>query len=474
MKRSWVCGVVAAVVGWVAPAMAQQQQATRPNFLFVYTDDQRWDAMGCVQREQGEAARFPWFRTPNMDRLAAEGVRFRNAFVVNSLCAPSRACFLSGQYNHENGVVNNHMEFPLGDVTSSALLAKAGYRTAYFGKWHHKMQKERPGFQYVASFLGQGEYYDCPFNVNGVMTPTRGRVDDVSTDYLIAYLKDHVAHHNGEPFDVVLGYKAPHDPRTPAEEDRGLYAGESVRPAPNALPLAPFLPKDQAARIKSQQVGDERLNYFRSITSADRSFGRLLDALDHLGLADDTVVIFTTDNGYYMGEHGLNDKRSAYEESMRIPLILRWPKGVAKGKTEDAMVTNVDLAPTLLDLAGVPVPKEMQGRSWRPLLSAPATFRDWRHAFFYEYFFETYYGNPTTLAVRTDDAKLIKYPGHDEWTELFDLQHDSGETHNLYNDPAAKDLRARMEAEFDKQAKAVDFRIPDNADKPKANEEGHF
>jgi arylsulfatase A-like enzyme len=138
------------------------------------------------------------------------------------------------------------------------------------------------------------------------------------------------------------------------------------------------------------------------------------------------------------------------------------------------MVTNVDLAPTLLDLAGLPVPKQMHGRSWRPLLSAPATFPNWRHAFFYEYFFETYYGNPTTLAVRTDDAKLIKYPGHPEWTELFDLKHDPGETKNLYNDPTAKDLRARLESEFDQQSKAVNFHIPESADKPNPNEAGHF
>ncbi len=459
------------LTGLVSPLLAQS--AHRPNFLFIYSDDQRWDALGCVQREQGEAARFAWLQTPNMDRLAAGGIRFRNAFVTNSLCSPSRAALLTGQYNHTNRVVNNHTEFPLENLTSSALLAKAGYRTAYFGKWHHQMQKERPGFDYVASYLGQGVYYDCPFNVNGIMTPTHGQIDDIATDYAIAYLKDHVAHHPDQPFDIVLGYKAPHEPRTPAEEDRRLYPGQSIHPPTNALPLPPYLPENLAAGVAQRQAGDARMNYFRSITTIDRSLGRLLDAIDELHLTEDTVVIFASDNGYYMGEHGLNDKRSAYEESMRIPLILRWPRGAPAGRTVDAMVLNIDLAPTLLDLAGLPVPEAMHGKSWKPLLG-PAAPSGWRSSFLYEYFYETHFGNPTTLAVRTDDAKLVRYPGHEDWTQLFDLKSDPGETKNLYNNPSARALQARMQAEFERQSKAVDFRIPPNADKFDPNEPPHF
>jgi arylsulfatase A-like enzyme len=471
-RRSFLRVFAVAAVMVVAP-FAKADAPARPNFLFVYTDDQRWDALGVVQREEGEAGRFPWIRTPNMDRLAAEGVRFRNAFVVNSLCAPSRAVFLSGQYNHENGVSNNHTPFPLDNVTSSALLRQAGYRTAYFGKWHHAQQKERPGFDRVASFLGQGRYNDCPFNVDGTMTPTHGRVDDVSTDYAIDFLKDHVAHHPGQPFDVVVGYKAVHDPRIPADEDKGLYEGEKPRPVPNLEAHPPFRPGERLTMAAPKRRNEGQLNYFRCVTSADRSLGRLLDALDELKLADNTVVVFTSDNGYYMGEHGLGDKRSAYDESLRIPFIVRYPKGAPKGATVDAMVLNVDLAPTLLDFAGVAVPKEMQGRSWKPLLAASGT-PEWRKAFFYEYFFERGFASPTTLAVRTDDAKLIKYPGHDEWTELFDLKADPYETKNLYSDPAAKPLRERMEAEFDRQAKAVDYHVPATADKYDPKDPGHF
>jgi arylsulfatase A-like enzyme len=466
MKRNWwVLGIVAVLVAWVAPA-----KAGRPNFLFVYLDDQRYDAMGVVQREQGERGRFPWLRTPNMDRVAAEGVRFRNAFVVNSLCSPSRSCFLTGRYSHSNGVGDNHTPLSADQVTSSGLLRAAGYATAYFGKWHHGQQRERPGFEYVASYLGQGTYNDCRFNVNGVMTPTTGWVDDVSTDFAVAYLREHVKRGDGRPFDVVVGYKTCHTPRVPAEQDRGLYEGEEVRAVPNLSARAPFSPAGAAtapaggeARAVRRNRNDEGLlNYFRGVTSADRSLGRLLDALDELGLAEDTVVVFSSDNGYYMGEHGLGDKRSAYEESVRVPLVVRYPKLGRKGVVVDAMAANVDLAPTLLDFAGVAVPKEMHGRSWRPVLEGKA--EELREAFFYEYFRERGYATPTTLAVRTRDAKLIKYPGHEEWTELFDLDADPYETKNLWSEPAAAELRARMGAEFDRQAKAVEFRMPEIED----------
>jgi arylsulfatase A-like enzyme len=438
--------------------------ARKPNFLFVFTDDQRWDAMSVVQQEQGERARFPWFKTPNMDRLAAEGMRFRNAFVTESLCAPCRAVFMTGRYNHLNGVANNHTPFPETSVTHSTLLKTAGYTTAYIGKWHMGQQRgKRPTFDYSASFVGQGKYVDCPIEVNGESTPTKGWVDDVTTDYAIDFMRKN----RERPFSITLGFKACHGPFDPPERAKNRFEGVHSKPVPNLGLRAIY--RDGTPLAKAAQniaEGNVNLGYFRCISAADDNLGRLLAALDELGLADDTVVIFSSDNGYYLGEHSLGDKRSCYDESLRIPLIVRYPRMVAKGTTRDEMVLNVDLAPTLVDLGGVAVPREMQGRSWKPLLAGgPAP--TWRQSFFAEYFYETNFPQtPTVLAVRTTDAKLIKYPGHDEWTELFDLAADPYETKNLVQDPAKKEMLAKLNAEFDRAAKAVDFRIPDYADKP--------
>jgi len=462
-----------------SPAFAQPAAGPKPNFLFIYTDDQRWDAMSCVQQEQGDRGRFPWFQTPNMDRLAREGVRFRNAFVINSLCAPSRSNFLTSQYSHLNGVANNHTPMPLDSVNHATILRKNGYVTGYFGKFHHGQQLERPGFDVIASFIGQGKYVDCPMNVNGKMTPTKGWVDDVTTDYAIQFIKDHA----NQPFDMVVGFKSPHGPRTPPERAANRFEGETMRPVPNLDVVPPYksaapakpgaagcaaddAPANAAAKPVPAAKRVAQLSYFRTISAADDCLGRLLKTLDDLKLADNTIVIFASDNGYYFGEHTLGDKRSAYDESMRIPLIVRFPKSVPAGRVVDQMVLNIDLAPTLLDYAGVAIPPTMQGRSWRPLLEGkPAP--DWRTAFFYEYFFERgYAGIPTVTAVRTDTAKLIKYPGHDEWTELFDLQKDPYEIKNLYYDAGSATLRQEMESRYTAESKAVNFKVPDYADKP--------
>ncbi|HSV16293.1 MAG TPA: sulfatase-like hydrolase/transferase, partial [Tepidisphaeraceae bacterium] len=383
------------------------QPADRPNFIFMITDDQRWDELGCVQKEMGDKGRYPWFKTPNMDRLAAEGVRFRNAFVTDSLCSPSRASFLTGQYNHVNGVIDNHTPMPLDTETSGKVLGEAGYSTAYIGKFHHGKQKERPGFAYIASYLDQGYYHDCPFNVNGTMTPSHGWIDDIATDYAIQYLKDHTAGADHQkPFFMVLGFKSPHDPRTPPERDKNLFSDTVWSwPTPNFDCRPPFLPTNAKTKhaTPGQHVPMDRstIDKFRCIAAADEEVGRVLAALDDLKLAENTVIVFVGDNGYYEGEHSLWDKRTAYEESLRIPLLVRWPRLQHKGVTCDQIALNVDLAPTMLDLAGVPIPKQMQGRSWRPLLET-GNDRNWRQSFFYEYFYEhPYTFAPYTLAVRT-------------------------------------------------------------------------
>ena len=453
-----VCGAA------LSCASAVHAAERKPNFLFVYTDDQRWDAMGVVQREQGEHARFPWLQTPNMDRLAAGGVRFRNAFVTCALCAPSRAAFLTGRYNHLNGVSNNHTPFPTDAVTHATQLRAAGYRTAYIGKWHMGKQRgQRPGFDYSASFIGHGRYNDCPVEVNGVPTPTQGWLDDVSTDFAIDWMKQN----RNQPFAMVVGFKSPHTPRGGTNLPvrlRNLYAGETSHPAPNfgvpPIYRAPLPPGTKDAQGLSDNA--IHLDYMRHVTGADQNLGRLLDTLDELGLAEDTVVVYASDNGYFLGEHCLGDKRLIYEESLRVPMLVRYPRLFGKGQIVDEMVLNIDLAPTLLDLAGVPTPQEMQGASWKALAAGQKPAH-WRQSFLAEYFYEHDAGVPTLFGVRTTTAKLVKYPGHAEWTELFDLVTDPYEVKNLAADPAAQ---ARLSAELDAQMKTMNYAVPPDVDQP--------
>ncbi len=374
MWRKILFASALSVVSVLFPSRAPAAPADRPNFIFMITDDQRWDEMGCVQKELGENGLFPWFRTPNMDRLAAEGIRYRNMFVVNSLCSPSRSCFMTGENSHINGVIDNHTPMPLNAQTSGALLGQVGYSTAYIGKFHHGTEKERPGFAYIASYIDQGKYKDCPFNVNGTMTPSKGWIDDIATNYAVNYLKDHVGGADKDkPFFMVLGFKSPHDPRTPPERDKNMFSedGGWARVVPNLDVYPPFkktpekLKHTEGPRVKMDRPMFDK---FRCIYAADEEVGRMLKTLDELNLAENTMIVFVGDNGYYEGEHTLFDKRMAYEESLRIPLLVRWPKMKPKGVTCDQMVTNVDLAPTMLDLAGVPIPAQMQGKSWKPLL----------------------------------------------------------------------------------------------------------
>lgn len=428
----------------------------RPNILLVITDDQRHDTLSVVQAEQGEKGRFPWTETPNMDRLAREGVRFRNAFVVNSVCSPSRASILTGLYAHQHGIVNNRTPFPEDATTYVKLLREAGYRTGYFGKWHMGSQSgQRPGFDDSASFIGQGHYFDEPFEINGKSTPTQGWVDDVTTDFALDFIRKN----KEQPFAITVGYKSPHGPHTPPPRLASRYSGLKSREVPNlSVPLI-FDANAKPAKF-------EGADYHRTLSGVDENLGRILDELERLGIAENTLVIYTSDNGLFRGEHRLGDKRAAYEESMRVPMLFHYPKLGLPAEVLDQIVLNIDIPPTILDYAGVKVPESMQGRSWKPLLAGDA--RGWRTSFFYCYHLERDYPRvPTTTAVRSASAKLIKYPDHPEWTELFDLEADPYETRNLVGDSSAADLKAKMEKLFETESKAVGFHIPAFADKPK-------
>jgi arylsulfatase A-like enzyme len=427
----------------------------------MYADDWRWDAVGVVQREQGDAGRFPWLTTPRIDEFAAESVRFRQSFVVNSLCSPGRACVLTGQYSHANGIIDNRTPLLADAITVATRLREAGYTNAYCGKWHMGSQRERPGFDYVASFVGQGRYVDCPIMLNGRRTETRGWIDDVSTDYAIEFLKKQPL---DRPFFLFLGFKSTHSPRggeNLPERARRLYEGRESRPTPN-LGLHAIYQTEVAARQRRKPMPETRRfeglrNYLRHITAIDHCVGRVLDALDENGQAENTMVIVASDNGYYLGEHGLGDKRTAYEESIRVPLMIRAPgKATTQGQVCDALALNIDYAPTMLDFAGAERIPGVHGRSLRPLLEGepPA---DWRRAFLYEYFKERNFRPPTVLAVRTTTHKLITYPGHDEWTEVYDVADDPYETTNLVSDDG---LVEELRREFDAEADAVGFRMP--------------
>jgi len=439
------------------------EKSARPNFVFIYADDWRWDCLGVVQREQGETARFPWLETPRLDKLAQESVRFRNSFVVNSLCSPGRACVLTSRYSHDNGIIGNSQPFPVDSDTFAARLKSAGYRTAYCGKFHMDSQRERPGFDYVASFIGQGKYKNCPILFNGKETPTQGWIDDVTTDYAVKFLEQQSKE---RPFFLWLGFKSPHGPRggeNLPERARGLYAIEESRPVPNLDVPAIFNEnaeqQSQRPRRRPERAAEGHRQYMQHITAIDHCIGRVLDALENTGKADNTVIIVGSDNGYYLGEHGLSDKRSAYEESMRVPLLVRLPGNSAKrGTISDALVLNIDYGPTILDLAGADKLPKANGRSLRPILEGE-TPESWRKAFFYEYFKERNFTSPTVLAVRTENHKLITYPGHEDWTEVFDVANDPYETKNLAGDEA---LLKRLRTTFDKESKAIKFHMPPN------------
>jgi arylsulfatase A-like enzyme len=462
-------------VGLVLCATKADDRPRRPSFVFIYADDWRWDCMGAVQREQGERARFPWLRTPRLDELAERSLRFRNAFVVNSLCSPGRACVLTGRYSHANGIIGNNQPMRTDVPTLATRLRDAGYNTGYCGKFHMNSQRERPGFEYVASFVGQGRYFDCPILLSRTdnrvrqqdrrtglsvlrQTPTVGWIDDVSTDHAIKFIQQQTV---DKPFFLFLGFKSAHDPRggkNLPDRFRNLYANETSRDAPNVGLRAIFQPEKTAPRPSAERRAEGHRAYMRHITAIDDCVGRVLKELERSVHAGNTFVIVTSDNGYYLGEHNLSDKRSAYEESIRVPLLISVPGDNGPRGVRDEMALNIDHAETILDLAGAEPLPNTHGSSMKPLLVGEKR-TDWRDAFLYEYFKEGRYASPTVLAVRTATHKLITYPTHDQWTELFDLANDPYETKNLADDA---ELLAKLQQELDVQLAATEFRMPEH------------
>lgn len=406
---------------------AQAAEVQKPNIVFILSDDHRWDFLGC--------AGHPFVKTPNLDRLAGEGIRFKNAFVTTSLCSPSRASFLTGQYAHAHGVRNNLTPWKDSNVTFLERLKQAGYDTAFIGKWH--MPGNLPSLRGLDTFVtftaqgGQGQYWKCPLIVDGKETPSRKPyITEELTEYAVAFLKKP----RKNPFCLYLSHKAVHHEWLPPPDLRNLYSGMD-------LPV----PEESDAWVTSTRgniwagtfgtLEHHLKNYARCVVALDREIGRILRTLDQMGIAQNTLVIYAGDNGYFWGEHRLVDKRWAYEESIRIPFIVRYPRVVSDpGRVAEQMVLNIDLAPTLLEAAGLAVPSAMQGVSLLPILESSSA--QGRRAWLYEYFKDFPYNVPPILAVRTKTHIYIEY-GSRRPPELFDLIKDPRQVENLAGSPEA-------------------------------------
>ncbi len=416
-----------------APLLAQTPP--KPNFVFILIDDMRWDSFGY--------AGHPFLKTPNIDRIAREGAQFTNAFVTTPLCSPSRGTFLTGQYVQTHGVIGNTPAgVPISHKleTFPKLLRAAGYETGYFGKWHMGNDSSpRPGFDRWISFRGQGVYNDPVLNIDGQESKQSGYI----TDILSAHAAEFIEKPHTKPFCAYIGHKAIHGPFTPAERHKSLYTSEPLKIAPNAADDL----KDKPALKEVKPGGgsnDELIrNQLRCIASIDEGVGRIYEALQKSGHLDNTVFVFTSDNGYFWREHGLGDKRWAFDESIRIPLVLRYPKMVKPGAKIAGMVANIDIAPTFLDLAGAPIPASIQGKSIKSMLANPKA--KVRSEFFCEYFKEAAYPRtPSWRAIRTERYKYVHYPELQGADEFYDLRKDPGEMKNIIADPKAKPFGARL------------------------------
>jgi len=438
-------------------ALAQE----RPNVLVIVTDDQRHDAMSC--------AGHPFLKTPHMDRLAREGARFRNAFVTTALCSPSRASMLSGLYAHAHGVLDNFTDYPNRLPSYPRHLKELGYETAYIGKWHMGEQEDRPrpGFDFWMSHRGQGNYFDNEFNINGQRHILKGYYTHVVTETAVQWL----TRPRSCPFLLILGHKAPHGgPIVPEPRYERIFDSQPIaRPVtaddysgkPDWLRQC----RDTWHGIAGPLYGLKDYSrfvraYLATLVSVDDSLGRILAALEQAGTLDRTVIVFTSDNGFALGEHGRVDKRTMYEESIRVPLLVRYPRRIKPGTQIEHMVLNIDLAPSILELCQAPPLQKCHGLSWVPLLeNRPVS---WRTAWLYEYNYEKEFPyTPNVRGVRTDQWKLIRYPHGDgapdrHRAELYHLPTDPLEQRNLFDDPKYADRVRELSATLERLLKETD------------------
>ena len=462
----------------------QEEPVQRPNIIFIFTDDHTARALSAYGSVVNE--------TPNLDRIAQEGMRFDRCLVTNSICAPSRAVILTGKHSHINGQLTNGETFNGQQQTFPKLLQQAGYETGIVGKWH--LRSEPTGFDHWQVLIGQGPYYNPRFLTPGDTVRIEGYTTDIITDLALDWVEN--GRDTSKPFMLMYQHKAPHREWHPGPDHYEMYVGEDVPEPPtlfddyagraspateqgmtianhldvtdlklrapgsmNAAQVeaweAVYGPRNEAfaeadlsgddlTRWKYQRYVKE---YLRTVAGVDDNVGRLLDYLDESGLADNTVVIYSSDQGWYLGEHGWYDKRWMYEESLVAPLIVRWPGHVEASSVSDAIVSNLDFAATFLDLAGVEAPSDMQGQSLKPIFTGD-TPEDWRTSHYYQYYeYPGYHCVERHYGVRTASHKLIYYYDRDEW-ELFDLAADPQELQSVYGDEAYASSEAELKEEL--------------------------
>ncbi len=422
----------------LAAAPLAQPQARKRNIIFVLCDDHRYDFIGALGH--------PWLKglTPNLDRMVTRGVHFRNAFVTSSLCSPSRASMLTGLYMHQHGISDNFSALNPKLPTFPQQLREAGYRNAFLGKWHMGGDSDapQPGFGHWLSFRGQGEYANPEINRNGKRERVQGNMTDILTEEARAFIAANVT----RPFSLYLSHKAVHAPFQAPERHQKLFEGLPV-PRPKTLPYKDEFyrqwPEWVRLRRASRHGVDGAIDsdepwevhyrrYCQCLIAIDESLGAIFQELEKHRLLQDTLVVYMGDNGYMWGEHGLIDKRAMYEASIRVPMLMHCPSLFGTtGRTVDAMALNLDIAPTFLDAAGVKPPSTMQGRS----LLGPATGAtpaNWRKDFLYQYAWEQDFPyTPNIIGLRTETHSLMHYPGAWDLPELYDIQKDPDQIHNL-------------------------------------------
>ena len=468
----------------------------RPNILFLFTDDHATQSISAY----GINHLTKLAPTPNIDRIAKEGILFKKCYVTNSICGPSRAVILTGKYSHLNGFFKNGNTFDGSQVTAPKLLRKAGYETAIIGKWH--LRSTPTGFDHFEVLKGQGQYYNPMLVTNGENKKHTGYTTDIITDRTIEWLE---SRDPDKPFFLMSQHKAPHGRWEPAlrhldwleegnipEPDSLFddYSGRSGPAAAHKMGIATemndhrlmikysskFTPEqfqvfDAHFRplnekfLKSNLEGKDKTrwhyqryikNYLRCVRAVDENIGRLLDYLDEKGLSENTVVIYSSDQGFYLGEHGWFDKRWMYEESYRTPLVARWPGKIDPGTVNDSdIVSNVDFAETFLEIAGAKIPEEMQGKSLVPVFQGE-TPPDWRKTHYYHYYEKGGHGVALHYGVTDGRFKLIRFPEpHFDTWELYDLKTDPHEMESRYDDPELAEAQTRLKSELDRLRKKL-------------------